>query len=312
MQPDTMQPETALEIDDASSVLGDPPKPDVRADLPSEPSMVRRLLAIAGVLVLYAIYRELRVGAGRDVFQRGLPVRPFRHALTVLKVERWLWLDFERGWQRLALNHGLLIRLSNAYYAWAHQAMTLGLAIVLLLRAPWAKARHWVGAVLLQLPLDLAIFAMYPLMPPRLLDAGAPWGGRVLELHRRMHPSSFVDTLVKVSGPWSPQKYGLDSFTNQFAAMPSLHCGFSLWVGIVWWQWARGTSWRFVGPLHAIVMFWCVVVTGNHFVLDALMGWGVAIAGLVAMGHFKRAAPQADDLEQGVSNLMPSMTSTWQ
>jgi hypothetical protein len=299
-----MQSEATFEIDEPVELTELSPS--------TEPSILLRLAAIVGVIGLYAVYRVLRVEAGGDVFERGLPIGPFRHALTIVKVERWLWLDFELGWQRLALHHGLLIRLSDAYYAWAHQALTFGLAVCVLLRAPWARARYWIGAVLVQLPLALVMFAAYPLMPPRLLDAGVPWGGRALELHRRLHASGFVDSLVKVSGPWSPAKVGFGSFTNQFAALPSLHCGFSLWVAVVWWQWAKGRSWRFIGPLHAIVMFWCVLVTGNHFVLDAVAGWAVAIVALLAVRRLRPEPVQPESGLQGESNLMPSISSTWQ
>ncbi len=299
-----MQSEVTFEIEE--------PAVTAAQTQPADPSILRRLVAVVGVIVLYSVYRELRVGAGGDVFERGLPIGPFRHALTIIKIERWLWLDVELGWQRLALDHGLLIRLADAYYAWVHQVLTFGLAIGVLLWAPWARARYWIGAALVQLPMALVVFALYPLMPPRLLDAGAPWGGRALELHRQLRASGFVDALAKVSGPWSPAKVGVGSFTNQFAAMPSLHCGFSLWVAVVWWQWAQGRSWRFVGPLHAIVMFWCVVVTGNHFVLDAVAGWAVAIVALLAMRRLRPEPVQPDNGLQGESSLMPSISSTWQ
>jgi hypothetical protein len=249
--------------------------------------LVGRILALVGVLAIYSVYRELRVGAGRDVFERGLPVQPFRHALTVLKVEHALWIDVEQGLQQLFVAHENVIRFVNGYYSWAHQVMTLALVSAVLIKAPWRQARRWVGALLLQLPIGLLMFRLYPLMPPRLLDANAPWGGRMLQTHREIRPTGIVDTLVKIRGPWSPQPVPLDAFTNQYAAMPSLHCAFSLWVGIVWWQWGRGKPWRLVGPLHAAFMFFCVVVTGNHFVLDAIAGWAMTVFLLSATNRFR-------------------------
>ncbi len=284
--------------------------------------MLLRVLAVLGVLAIYAFYRNLRVGAGRDVFVHGMPIDPFKHALTVLKVERLSWLDFEHSLQHFALQHGLLIRLSNGYYSWVHQIMTLGVVAAVLLKAPWGKAKRWVVALLLQLPIALVLFRLYPLMPPRLLDEGAPWGGRILATHRHLHPTGFIDTLVKVRGPWSPSPVALNAFTNQYAAMPSLHCAFSLWVGIVWWKWAKGKSWRIVGPLHTAFMFLCVVVTGNHYVLDAVAGWAICIAMLVlttrggAIRSWLRAVRSNDQpaqaeavgAERGTYNVMPSTT----
>ncbi|MCU1391956.1 MAG: hypothetical protein JWM34_384 [Ilumatobacteraceae bacterium] len=248
--------------------------------------IVVRIGALLVVLGIYSAYRQLRVGAGDDVFSRGLPVEPFRHALTVLKVEHALGLDFEHGLQHAFLGYGIVIRFANAYYSWAHQAMTFALVALVLIKAPWRQAWRWVGALLLQLPVALVLFRLYPLMPPRLLDAGAPWGGRILAQHREIRPTGMVDTLVKFHGPWSPGSVALDAFTNQFAAMPSLHCGFALWVGVVWWRWAKGKPWRFVGPLHAALIFFCVVVTGNHYVLDAIAGWSIALLMLGATNRF--------------------------
>ncbi|HEY4332900.1 MAG TPA: phosphatase PAP2 family protein [Ilumatobacteraceae bacterium] len=266
------------------------------------------------MLVIYTVYRELRVGVGHSVFVEGLPIDPFRHARTVLKVERFLWLDIEHAWQHFALQHKDLLRLSNAYYSWMHQIVTLGLVVAVLLKAPWGQARRWVAALVLQLPVALLLFRLYPLMPPRLLDAGAPWGGRVLETHRHLHPTGFVDTLVTVRGPWSPGPVALNAFTNQFAAMPSLHCAFALWVGVVWWKWAKGKSWRIVGPLHTAFIFWCVIVTGNHYALDAIAGWSIALATLwltTKSGTIKRWAMSYFGT-QGTKNVSPSTTSVLQ
>lgn len=269
------------ELDLAPEVL-DLPAP--RAAKPV--SLWRRFGALALVLGIYTLYRRLRVGAGRDVFSQGLPVDPFRHALTVLKVEHALWMDVEAGLQDMFLSHGLIIRFANGYYSWAHQIVTLGLVAALLLKAPWGQAKRRVSALLLQLPVALVMFRLYPLMPPRLLDAGAPWGGRILQMHREIRPTGIVDTLVTYRGPWSPSPVALNAFTNQFAAMPSLHCGFALWVGVVWWQWAKGRRWRFVGPLHTAFIFFCVVVTGNHYVLDAVVGWGITLLLLGVTNRF--------------------------
>lgn len=303
------------------------PEPGGRAARPRR-RIVLRLVALVAVIGVYSFYRQLRVGAGLDVFSRGLPVEPYRHALSILNVEHALGLDFERGLQQVFIGYTAVIQFANAYYSWAHQAMTLGVVAVVLLKAPWRQATRWVGALLLQLPIGLALFRLYPLMPPRLLDAGAPWGGRILSMHRELRPTGIVDTLVKVRGPWSPQPVALDAFTNQFAAMPSLHCGFAMWAGVVWWQWARGKPWRFVGPLHTAVIFFCVVVTGNHYVLDAVVGWAIALIMLGLTGRFagirrwvrslagaQTGAASGDVYDVGVqgdSSRMPSTMSTSQ
>lgn len=244
----------------------------------------RRVRAAAIVIVVgvYLLYGRIRVAIGRSPLVDGQPVAPFDHAVDVMRLQRWLGIGFERTWQQFAVGQRWLIEIANTYYTRAHQPVALGLICAVLLRAPWAKATQWVGAMLLQLPVALVLFATYPLMPPRLLDAGAPWGGAALQGRRGGSPTGFLDTLVEFPGHWTPAPVAVGGYTNQFAAMPSLHCGFAIWVGIVWWQFAKGKWWRVIGPLHAALTFWVVVVTGNHFVLDAVAGWTVAIAGLLA------------------------------
>jgi len=273
-------------------------------------ALALRILALIGAIAIYAVYRNLRVGAGRDVFSRGLPVEPFRHALTVLKVEHALWIDFEQGLQHIFLSHGLIIRFANGYYSWAHQWVSLGLVAAVLLRAPWGKAWRWVSALLLQLPIALVLFRLYPLMPPRLLDAGAPWGGRILAQHRQIRPTGIVDTLAKFTGPWTPGPVAVNSFTNQFAAMPSLHCGFAMWVGVVWWQFAKGKKWRILGPLHTAVIFFCVVVTGNHWVLDAIVGWAIALTLLGITGRFSGLRRLIRSYRASEAQLVTTSTSS--
>ncbi len=87
--------------------------------------------------------------------------------------------------QDLFIGYELFIRFANAYYSWSHQVMTLGLVVAIVLFAPWRNATRWASALLAQLPVAVMIYRFYPLMPPRLLDAEPPWGGRVLQIAPR-------------------------------------------------------------------------------------------------------------------------------
>jgi membrane-associated phospholipid phosphatase len=69
------------------------------------------------------------------------------------------------------------------------------------------------------------------------------------------------------------------ALTNQYAAMPSLHFGWSLWCGAViaviapkWWM-------KGLGLLHPFFTASAIVATGNHWVLDAVGGAVVAAGG---------------------------------
>lgn len=74
--------------------------------------------------------------------------------------------------------------------------------------------------------------------------------------------------------------YGtLTTVTNQYAAMPSLHFGWSLWCGVVIVMLAPKLWMKALGLLHPLFTIAAIVATANHWVLDAAGG-----ALVVAMG----------------------------
>jgi hypothetical protein len=110
--------------------------------------------------------------------------------------------------------------------------------------------------------LALVGFWLYPLAPPRLLPG-----------------LGIIDTVHGVQDFSKPDYGTLTALTNQYAAMPSLHFGWSLWCGVViavmapkWWM-------KALGLLHPFFTVSAIVATGNHWVLDAVGGAAVVGAG---------------------------------
>jgi membrane-associated phospholipid phosphatase len=103
----------------------------------------------------------------------------------------------------------------------------------------------------------------------------------------------FVDTINKFSGINHDSAIA-KSFINPFAAIPSMHCAFAVMIGGTgalvcrhWWSRAFWACWPFV-------ILWVVIVTGNHYWIDAVLGWMVAVtAAVVAHRLFARARPEA-------------------
>jgi hypothetical protein len=144
-------------------------------------------------------------------------------------------------------------------------------------------------------------FAWFPLMPPRLLDEPCPlpapiaeaidvrisYGGACIESDLRPEGGwGFVDTLAEFGGPWSFDSEAMASISNQYAAMPSLHIGWSTWCAIAIWPLLRRKRVKALVLLYPAATLFCIVVTGNHFWLDgvgglivfgagALIGWGL-------------------------------------
>ncbi|WP_205576537.1 phosphatase PAP2 family protein, partial [Streptomyces europaeiscabiei] len=85
--------------------------------------------------------------------------------------------------------------------------------------------------------------------------------------------------------------------TNQYAAMPSLHFGWSLWCGLTIALVAPRVWMKVLGLLHPFVTVLAIVATGNHWILDAVGGAAVVGAGF-ALAYVltgPRAEPEKDD-----------------
>ena len=104
-------------------------------------------------------------------------------------------------------------------------------------------------------------FRFYPLMPPRLLD-----------VHLGQAVYGFVDTLKEFPTLWSFNNSAMEKVSNQYAAMPSLHCGWAMWVTASTFGLVRTRIMKVaVLALPAVTIF-VVVVTANHYLLDAVGG----------------------------------------
>ena len=67
--------------------------------------------------------------------------------------------------------------------------------------------------------------------------------------------------------------------TNELAAFPSLHAGWSLWVALALQVYATRRWVRVLGWLYALGTAVVIVGTGNHWVIDSLVGWLVILIG---------------------------------
>ncbi|HET7654063.1 MAG TPA: phosphatase PAP2 family protein [Acidimicrobiales bacterium] len=211
------------------------------------------------VLAFYGIYTAVRNTQGSAVVSAR---HAFNNARHIIRWEEWLHVFHEEAIQQAFLGARRFIQFWNVYYGSAHFVVTAVALIWLFRRMPeryplWRNTLAWTTA------LALIGFALYPLMPPRLL------------------PSSygFVDTLDKIGGLWSFDSGAMAKVSNQYAAMPSLHCGWALWVTFVLWPAARKPWARLLVVLYPLITVFCIVVTANHYFLDAVGGAVVFCAG---------------------------------
>ncbi|MFN8040395.1 MAG: phosphatase PAP2 family protein [Acidimicrobiales bacterium] len=221
------------------------------------------------VLAFYAAYSFVRnrfgsASVGAD--------EAYANALRTIDLERALGIFNEQALQRAALTWEPIVVAANAWYGSLHFAVTIGVLVVLYRRFP-ERYRRWRNVLAATTALALIGFALFPLMPPRLLCETCAHGAGV--------DHGFVDTLAAYPGSWSFGDGGLKAVSNQYAAMPSLHLAWALWCSAALWGVARRRGARAALVAYPSITLLAIVVTGNHFWVDALAGAGVLVAGTV-------------------------------
>ena len=101
----------------------------------------------------------------------------------------------------------------------------------------------------------------------------------------------FVDTLDQISV--NHDSALVQMFVNPYAAIPSMHCAFSLMIGVSGALVSRHTITRGLWCAYPLFVFLVVIVTGNHFWLDGAIGWMVAGVAALAAIQLARLRPTA-------------------
>ena len=78
------------------------------------------------------------------------------------------------------------------------------------------------------------------------------------------------------------------SLTNQFAAMPSLHVGWNLLMGIAIVTYSRTALWKVFGTLMPLHDVGATILTANHYFLDGIVGSSLVLIALAAAWKFAR------------------------
>ena len=198
-----------------------------------------------------------------------------RHAHDVLRLERALGISWEVSLQRAFLHAPAVVDVLGAVYLCSQFAVTAAFFVWLYRRAPDAYRRFRDG-FLVATALALLVHWRYPVAPPRLAGVGVE------------------DTVARLLHADVASR-----LTDPLAAVPSLHAGWALGVGVGLVLYARRRVWRVAGLLYPCVVVLATVVTGNHFLLDApagfaALGLGFRLTLLLSPAHGARlvAAPR--------------------
>lgn len=227
---------------------------------PRHPRVWVELLLIA---LSYGIYSLVRNAAPARIDQA------HHNARLIWGLQKDLGLAFERGVNHAVEGVTWLVVAMNYYYATLHFIVTIGVLVWLYRVHP---GRYGATRLVLFSTTGVALvgYYLYPLAPPRL-----------------MRGMGFIDT-ARVHDTWgslSAEGTAMASVSNQYAAMPSMHIGWSLWCGLTLVALARPVWVKVVGALYPAVTLVVIVATANHFWMDAVggvvcLGFGFTVSGL--------------------------------
>ena len=222
---------------------------------------------LAALAVLYGAYELVR-GFGSEDWAAARA-----HTADIVALERRLNLFVEQDIQDLAGVLPGVPALLGLLYVALHFAGTAGVLIWVHHRRPHAFP-FLRTTLIVSTALALAGYVLYPAAPPRLANLG------------------FADTVSTHTG-LNLSSDLLGSLYNPIAAVPSLHFGYSLIVGVAVAQLASRRWLRRVGAAYPGLMLLIIVATGNHFLFDAVAGGLVVAAGWFVASRLAAPAPAA-------------------
>jgi hypothetical protein len=187
--------------------------------------------------------------------------RAHDHAHALLGLERSLGIAREADLQQWASTWPWFADVMNSIYIYGHWPVIAG-TLGWLLWKHGDQFRVFRNAMVISGLIGFVFFLLVPMAPPRFLP----------EL-------GFVDTVMRDTSSYRVLQP--PAFTNQYAAMPSLHVGWNLLMGIAIFQTTRHLFWKVFAVVMPLAMYLATILTANHFVLDGVVGALVALTGLV-------------------------------
>jgi membrane-associated phospholipid phosphatase len=230
---------------------------------PPTPGILARrgVYEVSLIVVLFMAYfatRGIVSGRAADAFY---------NAYQLMELQNWLGISWELTVQSWIMQHDWAIWLVNSIYVYTHMPALILFAIWVFI---WYHDRYReVRNVFLgMLAVGLLVYSLLPLAPPRFFTA-----------------SGFVDTLAAYSSVDYHQE-SIEMLYNPYAAMPSLHVGFAVFVGIGIIAIGQRYHHWVIGITFPLLMSIAVVGTGNHFVLDVIAGAALAFGAWYLVPRF--------------------------
>lgn len=268
------------------SGLSPPLSKMVHSTLMTHRSLTFQFTLLGICLLMYEQSRKI-IAVKKQSGDSSLQHTAFWNAWKIIEIEHNIHTDFEPALQNAFI---WMSPVGNVYYGLMHFVAPTVIMGRLIIKNQDPKFRYRLSFFLM-LFIGLIIFTLLPTMPPRLLNkyyndhivndnsiVSGVGGLSRLDITRTkemMKPFwNITDTMVKEDTIYNE---GLKKVGNPYAAMPSMHTGWALWSALVGVQACGDKSttrhiWVYLGVIHVVLTVFFIIITGNHFWLDAVGG----------------------------------------
>ena len=194
----------------------------------------------------------------KRLFVEDIEVVAFDNARRVIDLEIALQFFWEPGIQSWLLEHlhGAVVFFSWVYTLAFFPILIPAAAILFIFR--YQTYIFYRNIFLISYAITWMLYLTVPTAPPRM-----------------MVEHGFVDTIGTI-GPSLYNSKEAIALYNQYSAMPSMHFGWSLLFGIVFLK-SRYLPLRLFGIIYPGLSLGAIVVTGNHYILDAIVGGAIIL-----------------------------------
>ncbi|MSO40783.1 MAG: inositol phosphorylceramide synthase [Solirubrobacterales bacterium] len=227
----------------------------------------------AGRQVALFVLAELSYETVRGIAE-GQRAEAFANGSAVIDIERSTGTFFEPDFQSSLINHQWIIEAANWMYMNSHFLVTTTFLLWLYF---YRNPNFYFVRNMFMVAMALAIvgYVLVPTAPPRLYPQ-----------------EGFIDTITQYA------QVNHDSglvkvFINPYAAIPSMHCAFSMMIGVTGALLARHRITRVLWCLYPAMVLFVVLVTANHFWVDSALGWIVAGLSALSATMLARVRPAA-------------------
>jgi len=207
---------------------------------------------LALFFIAYQCYQLVRglIGGKSDL--------AFANAERIVDLEKSLGTFFEPGFQQSLIQHSWLIDFANWMYVNSHFTISVVFLAWLYL---FRNDNFYFVRNMFMVAMGIALvgYALFPTAPPRMLTG-----------------EGFTDTIATFTSV-DQDSNAVSMLVNKYAAVPSMHIGFSSMIAGTAVMLVRNPIARFLWALYPLLVFWVIVVTANHYWLDAAAGLLVAV-----------------------------------